>query len=328
MNAHHRSLVVKSNTLINAMNSLSLQGNRFLAFAVSLLHGQEAELGKPLEMEIPVKEFAEAFEINTKYAYAEIEKVADQLQRTIIQLQPNETLSGSRVKVGVITKQEYRDGEGRVWLRFDEDMVPHLLDLKGHYTQYRIKDVYQFSRSNTWKLYELLREKKDLGGKREIDLDELRWKLGLVDKYPRPIDLRKWVIDPAVEEINANSDIRVQFEQQKRGRRIVGYRFHIVPQAVDREDQVRGYGKTKKQQASAAPDVAERLEELGVDRKMAVKLSQSFQTEARKKALEKRLAAIEKKWAKEGEPKSRGGYIVTAVKGVMHDLEEKQLPLI
>lgn len=324
MNAQHKAIVVKSNALVEAMADMGLQEMRFLAFAASQLpHDLEPEKGKPYDMEIDVQALAKTFNITEKNAYREVKILADKLMRKIIEFDDAE---GCEVAVGLISKRKYHHGEGRLWFRFDEDLLPHLMGLTERFTQYRLKDVYQFSRPSTWRLYELLRAYKDIG-KRDIDLEDLRWKLGLVDKYPRPIDLRKWVIDPAIEEINATSDMQVQYEQRKRGRRIVGYRFHMKPQAVDREDQVRGYGKTKKQQASAAPDVAERLEGLGVDRKMAVKLSQSFQTEARKKALEKRLAAIEKKWKDEGEPKSKGGYVVNAVKGIMQELEEKQLPL-
>ena len=325
MNAQNKALVVKSNALIEAMADMGLQEMRFLAFAASQLpHDLKPEKGKPYDMEIDVLALANTFNITGKNAYREVKALGDKLMRKIIEFDTDE---GYEVAVGLISKRTYHHGEGRLWFRFDEDLLPHLMGLTERFTKYRLKDVYQFSRPSTWRVYELLRSYKDIG-KRAIELEELRWKLGLADKYPRPIDLRKRVIDPAVEEISATSDMLVQYEQHKRGRNIVAFTFYMAPRAVDREDLVRGYGKTQRALAAAAPDVSERLKSLGVKKPMAVKLAQSFQTEARKKILEQRLKALESNWQEHGEPKNKAGYVVSAVKGIMLDLEEKQLPLV
>ena len=70
--------MVKSNALISAMVDLSLMGNRFLAFAITLLPRDLDPLsGKPVELEVPVLEFATAFELDPKNAYREIEALAD-----------------------------------------------------------------------------------------------------------------------------------------------------------------------------------------------------------------------------------------------------------
>lgn len=218
-------LVVKSNALVNAMFDLGLQANRFLAFAISNLdRSLSPSPGQPVDLEIDVAAFAEAFDIAPNNAYGLVESLADQLQKKIIQF---ENTPGERIKVGLITRQKYLDGEGRVWLRFDEDLVPHLLGLKDRFTKYRIRDVYQFQRASTWRVYELLKQYKDVG-KREIDIDEFKLKVGVSGLYPRITDLKRWVIDPAVSEINKTSDILIQFEQLKRGRKITGFKFFIA----------------------------------------------------------------------------------------------------
>jgi len=318
MNAHEQALVVKSNALVNAMLDLTLQGNRFLAFAISLIDRTHVVEGKPVELEIPVLEFAETFQIAPNYAYGEIEALADQFQRKIITLQPHETLDGSRVKVGLVSKQKYLDSEGRVLLRFDEDLVPHLLGLQGEYTKYRIQDVYQFSRASTWRVYELLRQFKKIG-KREIELEDLRWKLGLADKYERPIDLNRRVIAPAVEEINATSDLLVQYEQKKRGRRITALIFHIRdnPNTKTPQEKVRAVAEKLDSGADNAPDFARLLREgYRVSPKQARELANLAATHEAVERLTKLLPKIKiryEKLPKEGRKTSLGGYVFRAL---------------
>lgn len=260
---NHSNIVVKSNALINAMCDLSLQGNRFLAFAISLLdRSLEPEKGVPVELEIPIKEYAETFNLTAKSVYTEIEALADQLQKKIITLESDQTISGARVKVGMLTKQKYLDSEGRVWVRFDEDLIPHMLGLKDHFTKYRIKDVYQFSKASTWRVYEILKQFKKVG-KRTIDIEEFKLKTGVAGRYPRPTDLKRFVIDPAIEEMNETSDIKVQYEQNKRGRVVVSFTFHIIDNEDTKTKQESIRAKLDKSDSgtSNAPDLAKFLRE-------------------------------------------------------------------
>ena len=223
----HAGLVVKSNSLINALVRMSLQGNRFLAFAISLLdRGTPTTPGEAVELEIPVAEFATMFDIPRTVVYREVKELVRQLQKKIIQLRPDETISGDDVEVGVISKQRYREHEGRVWIRFDEDIVPHLLGLREQFTTYRLKDVYQFKSAHTWRVYELLKQYKNIG-QREFDTEELKRKLGLSGLYDKTNNLIQRVIKPSTEEINSSSDIAVQFSTVKSKRKVVGVLFII-----------------------------------------------------------------------------------------------------
>lgn len=322
------SLVVKSNTLVNAMFDLSLQGNRFLAFAISLLdRTQTPEIGKQVELEIPVKEFAETFELDQKSAYREIEILADQLQKKIITLQPDQSLSGRRVKVGLITKQEYLDSEGRVWLRFDEDIVPHLLGLKAQFTQYRIKDVYQFSRASTWRVYELLKQYKEIG-KREFEIEEFKRKVSVPGLYGRTSDLRRRVIDPAVEEINATSDILVDYSQRKRGRRIVGLTFIIRDNDATKSPTEKIRATLDKASAGSpclSPDLARLLrEEYGVAPKQAKQLADL--AAGAEDHVQEILPRVRDRWnALADQRTSLGGYVFKALRAELVD--QKRSPL-
>ncbi len=325
MNAE-KQIVVKSNALINAMCDLSLQGNRFLAFAISLLDRTKSEIGKAVELEIPVLNFAKAFGLDVKSSYREIEALADQFQRKIITLYPEQSLSGRRVKVGIITKQEYLDNEGRVFIRFDEDIVPHLLDLKEQFTEYRIKDVYQFSKVSSWRLYELLKQYKKIG-KREIELDELKMKLGVSGKYNLINNLKQWIIKPAILEINETSDIEVQYDQKKRGRKIVGFVFYIIDndktkterEKIRKKLSVLDNGEDKDPEFSALL-----RKEYKVSPKQAKELSNLVTYHQKTDKIKSLLPKIKKRYeALENKKTSLGGYVFKA----LHNELLPKLPL-
>ncbi len=321
MTEHRKSIVVKSNALIESMTDMNLQEMRFLAFAAAQLpHDLVPEKGKPYDMEIDVQSFAETFEIEPTNAYRDIKKLADRLIQKIVEFDDED---GYEVGVGLLSKRKYHHGEGRLWFRFDEDLLPHLMGLTESFTQYRLKDVYSFTRPSTWRLYELLRQYKKIG-KREIDLQDLHWKLGVKGKYPRPIDLRKRILDPAKAEINATSDIKVEYEQRKRGRRIVGFTFHIIENQDTKTPREKVREKVEKVSGDKAlwPEMELVLrDEYRVNAKQARLLANTF--DRHRAELEKKLPTLKKRWEKlpatnptTGNARtSLGGYVWNALNG-------------
>lgn len=51
----------------------------------------------------------------------------------------------------------------------------------------------------------------------------------LEDRYPSIKDLKKWVIEPAVEQVNEHSPLQVIWEQRKSGRKITHLIFSFAP---------------------------------------------------------------------------------------------------
>lgn len=61
-----------------------------------------------------------------------------------------------------------------------------------------------------------------------LELSRLREFLDLQSKYPSVKDLRKYVLEPAVAEINQHTDINLNMEPQRKGRSIVAFSFSIT----------------------------------------------------------------------------------------------------
>lgn len=328
MKSRDSSLVVKSNRLIDAMVDFTLQENRLFAFAVSLLDRHlVVDPMHNLDLEIPVLAFAEAFELDTSNAYREIEALAEKIEAKRIQLAPGETLDGSRVKTRLLTEQRYLDGEGRIVFQFNRHLIPHLLGLKERFTTYRIKDVYRFTRASTWRIYEILKSHKSIG-KREFEIEDFKRMTATIGKYPRPTDLKARVIDPAIEEINATSDIQVQYEQKKRGRRITGFTFIIRDNSNTKtpQERVRAAAESLDNGRVLAPALAKTLtEDYRVSQKQARQLANL--AGGQEERILAKLPKIKARFEKLKDKKTNlGGYIFNALKA---ELTQRQggLPL-
>lgn len=117
---------------------------------------------------------------------------------------------------------------------FHEKIVPLLSDLKASFTQFTLSEVSEFSSIYAFRIYQLMMQYKSTGYVR-IDLDDLRYMLVLLEKYPLVADLRRWVIEVAVNEINAKSPYFVKYELIKRGRKFVALelKFSLKTKAIE-----------------------------------------------------------------------------------------------
>lgn len=101
---------------------------------------------------------------------------------------------------------------------FNDRILLFLSDLKANFTQFLLEDVAGFSSIYSFRIYQMMMQFKSTGFVK-IKLSDLRYMLALFDKYPATKDLRKWVIDTAIDEINKESPYTVTYEMLKTGRK-------------------------------------------------------------------------------------------------------------
>ena len=105
------------------------------------------------------------------------------------------------------------------------------MQLKCHFTRYQLKTVIKFKSQYSIRLYELLKEFEYLGHGgvfyRIIAIDELKEFMGVKEgEYERIGNLKSRLIDPAVNDISAYSDIAInQVEYIKEGKRVASVKF-------------------------------------------------------------------------------------------------------
>ena len=104
-----------------------------------------------------------------------------------------------------------------------EDIIPYISQLREQFTQLMLDDVVDFGSFYSYRVYLMMMQFRTTGIC-TIKISDLRETLELKDKYEATKDLRKWVVDTAVDEINEKSPFNVTYEMTKTGRKFT----HLV----------------------------------------------------------------------------------------------------
>jgi plasmid replication initiation protein len=112
-----------------------------------------------------------------------------------------------------------------VEIRIDDTLKPYLLALKDNYTQYELGYVLVLKSKYSIRLYEMLKSYAYIGEK-DYSLDELKNALQ-IDGYDEFRYLKRDIIDKSLSEINAHTDLQIEYKTYRTGRSIGGLVFDI-----------------------------------------------------------------------------------------------------
>ena len=139
---------------------------------------------------------------------------------------------------------------GKVTIGFHRDMMPYLLHLVGSdsfYTQYNLEMILPMKSQYSPRLYELLKSYQKNNKEWFFDIDDLKHSLSC-QNYTRFPDFRRYVLEPAVEEINKYTDINIAYDTEKQGRRVARVIFYmankgkkaLIQAKINRSDELDG----------------------------------------------------------------------------------------
>lgn len=214
-------IVTKSNALIEANYKLSLTEQRLLLCAIAQVDSRKP-LPRDKKLTITAAEFAETFEMPLKQAYECLENASDRLYERELRL--NDPKARTRERFRWVSSVKYWDGEAKVTLGFSDEVLPLLTRLHKQFTRYELKQIAGLNTAYAIRIYEMLIQFRSTGT-RMLTIDKFRDSLDLGDKYSVFADLRRRVLDPAVAQINATTDINVKWEATKTGKSFTGLRF-------------------------------------------------------------------------------------------------------
>lgn len=221
-------LVVKSNKLVQALQTLNLNEARLLQLAIvdARETGQGLSTEEPLELN--AVRYAKAFNVSADAAYLALSEAEDSLfKRQFTITNEDGTLTKSRW----IQDANYRKGEGRILVTLTRVVIEHVTKIDGfeqYFTSYHLKKTADFKSVYAVRLYELLMQWKAVGRTPAYELDRLRGQLGIgVNEYTRMEAFKRRVLDIAVDQINEHSDLIINYEQHKKGRSISGFSFNF-----------------------------------------------------------------------------------------------------
>lgn len=221
------ALVVKDNALINASYNLEVSEQRLMLMAIVNARETGQGITSDSALEISATDYADQFKVTKETAYITLKQAVENLfsrQFTFIE-RYKETKQFRKVKSRWVSRISYVEKFGILEITFAPDVVPLITRLEKHFTSYEIKQVSQLTSKYAIRLYEILIAWRTVKTT-YLELAEFREKIGLGEKeYPTMDNLKRRVLEPAINQINKYTDLTVKYEQKKRGRTIVGFSF-------------------------------------------------------------------------------------------------------
>lgn len=229
--------VVKSNALIQrSRQRLSVQQQKALLFLISQI--------KPGQLEFEWQ----TFDVADFCRICDIESSSGKNYKDI-----KDSLKGLSDKSMWITLEDGTENlsrwlqnvqvnqkSGKINVRFDEFMRPYLLDLKEKFTQFNLIHTLAMKSKYSIQLYQLLKSYENKNeGFTQVCFDLPRFKDLLGVEYHRWVDIRRFVLDMAVKEINAVSDIEISYTPAKKGKAVASVLFDIYTKPKDSDTQIQ-----------------------------------------------------------------------------------------
>ena len=215
------SWVVMQNNIQECFKSMNIDEKRMLILASPIARTTHATEKDPIM--ITAEEFAEECGIKTHSAYTQLEIASRNLIKRSFSYN-NER--GKRVLSNWVIDCTYEDGG--IAIRFPEIVLLMLteFDKLNPYTKYKKDIVLSLKKDYSFDFYHLAKKHQAMG-KFEMSLEKIRTEFGLPESYHDLSNLKKRVINPSLDEITANTDINLTYENVKKGRSVVGFKFTV-----------------------------------------------------------------------------------------------------
>lgn len=211
---NYENSILKSNeiSMSKLSHGLSLNQMQLLAYAIYSTQKDGNTAFRKADFE---KKFD--LEYKTEHAKQDAQKIS-QLQFSIIDLE-NDYFEFWNVFNGI--KYEH----GKFTFRWSTDFIPHILELKEKFITTDLTIASQFNSSFSWTLYDYLQAHYGYWHK-PISKEAIMRLFGVENKKTYKENtgrFKKTVLDVAIKEINALTDLEVRYNEEREGRTIIGF---------------------------------------------------------------------------------------------------------
>lgn len=220
------TLVVKSNALIQTSYRLTANEQKIILACISQVRRDEP-ITDQVMYTISASDFSRIYGTNLAPTYRDLKTAALKLKRREVRITQETNGKGKRKEILItswVQSIKYSEGSGEVKLRFNHDILPYLAELNECFTSYSLSNIVKMSSTYGVRIYEILMQWIAVG-EREVSIEWLKDILLLQDKYKTMCNFKARVLDPAIKDINKNSDIQVTFTQRKTGRKVTHLKF-------------------------------------------------------------------------------------------------------
>ncbi|MEG7640303.1 RepB family plasmid replication initiator protein [Enterococcus faecium] len=244
--------IVEHNDLITSVAKMDKTPLKIFELAVSCIDTEN--LPKDNIIYLSKAELFTFFKVDDKDKHGRFKKAIEKMQeQAFFEIKEEKNKGFKFRRILPIPTVEWTDYDDKVMIRFNQDIMPYLIELKQNFTQYALSDLIDLNSKYSIILYKWLsmsynqyEHYSTKGGRRAeqveayrnptITVKELRVITDTVKDYPRFTNFESYIIKNSLKEINAHTSFNVTYEKVKKGRSIDSIVFHITKKPVARND--------------------------------------------------------------------------------------------
>jgi plasmid replication initiation protein len=223
-NPEHYTVV--ANDIIKGKQKMTLQVARLIRLLITQVVKEDKDLRT---YSCRITELADFLGITRFNLYRDIKGICESALKSIVYINTGNPKQPWKM-FHWVSYAEY-DGNGTIMLKLSDEIKPYILDLDKWFTQYKLKNILQFTSFYAIRLYELLTCEsgvyKDYKNKFKFDMDYLKEFFGCQGKYKKVSQFKEKVIEVAIREINQKSDMYIYPEYLKTGKAISHIEFEL-----------------------------------------------------------------------------------------------------
>ncbi len=243
LNELSKRKVVEHNSLITSIAKMEKTSLKMFELAVSCINTEE-----PPEDNTVLLSKADLFaffKVSDNDKHSRFKQAVETMQKqAFFKIQEQKDKGFKFINIVPIPYVEWNDYNDEVTIRFDQAIMPYLINLKKNFTQHALSDLAELNSKYSLILYRWLSMQYNQyehysvkGGRRadqvesyrnpSITVKELRLMTDTVKEYQHFPHFENWILKKPLEEITKHTSFNVTYDKIKKGRSIDSIVFHI-----------------------------------------------------------------------------------------------------
>ena len=219
----YQSVVWQHNGITNTRYKLTARQQKLLLYAIAMIEPNAAEFGK---IRVSVEDYAALTGLDTDNLYRELRETALAIREAplvVDHVEPGMKKPMRRHSAWFEYVDE-ADGSGFVTIKLTSWLKPYLLQVRREFFQFQLGFALDLKSEYSIRLYQYLK-RWEFAKRRTISVEELRLEVGAteIDRKGNIVrvnleqykHLKSRAINPAVEEINRETDLSVSYTETR-----------------------------------------------------------------------------------------------------------------
>ena len=270
LNELSKRKVVEHNSLITSIAKMDKTPLKMFELAVSCIDTEEPP--KDNAVYLSKEELFSFFKVSDNDKHSRFKQaIAKMQEQAFFEIKEEKNKGFKFRRILPIPTVEWTDYDDKVMIRFNQDIIPYLIELKQNFTKYALSEIMELNSKYSIILYKWLsmnynqyEHYSNKGGRRaeqvenyrnpSISVKEIRLITDTVNEYKETYHFFRYIVENSLKEINAHTSFNVSYEKIKKGRSIDSIVFHIEKKrkaddnSYKLEDQAYIEGKKAKEE--------------------------------------------------------------------------------